>query len=84
MLAAWSLTESRRFSSTEKGTNMKLSQANKALAGAFVALAAVILQGLLTGAMDEAALSVAVSAVVTGIVTGGAVFAVANNPPERS
>lgn len=61
---------------------MKLSQANKALVGGIVALVAVILQGLLTGAMDEAALTTAVNAIVAAFVAGGAVFAVANKPPE--
>lgn len=62
---------------------MKLSQANKALVGAFVALVAVILQGLLTGAMDEAALTTSINAIVAGFVAGGAVFATANQPPTE-
>ncbi len=62
---------------------MKLSQANKALVGAFVALVAVILQGLLTGAMDEAALTTAINSIVAGFVAGGAVFAVSNKPPTE-
>lgn len=61
---------------------MKLSQANKALVAAFVALVAVILQGLLTGAMDEAALTTSVNAVVAGLVSGGLVFGVANGSGE--
>ncbi len=61
---------------------MKLSQANKALVGGIVALIAVILQGLLTGVMDEAALQTSISAVVAAFVAGGAVFAVSNKPPE--
>lgn len=62
---------------------MKLSQANKALVGGIIALIAVILQGLLTGVMDEAALTTSINSVVAAFVAGGAVFAIANKPPER-
>ncbi len=61
---------------------MKLSHANKALVAAFIALVAVVVQGLLTGAMDEAGLTTAINSVVAAFIAGGAVFATVNKPSE--